>query len=85
MKVLAFAASSSQHSINKSLVRHAAERLRAAARDTVIDADGEAVARSVSIGAADCDPAPIDLEQLLRDADAALYRAKDAGRDCVCS
>ena len=62
-----------------------AERLRAAARDTVIDADGEAVARSVSIGAADCDPAPIDLEQLLRDADAALYRAKDAGRDCVCS
>lgn len=63
----------------------AAERLRAA-----VDAHGFAVedkplAVTVSVGTATYDPnwAPISLEDMLRGADDALYKAKEAGRNCV--
>jgi diguanylate cyclase (GGDEF)-like protein len=57
-----------------------AERLREAIRDEPI-AD---VAISVSIGVATSEPgAPFVFEETFKRADAALYEAKEAGRDCV--
>jgi diguanylate cyclase (GGDEF)-like protein len=53
---------------------HLAERLRAAAREYGI---------SLSIGIAALPEDATDADGLLRAADAALYAAKQAGRDCV--
>lgn len=60
-----------------------AERLRVAVAETAIDHDGLRVARSASIGVASCPEPPDTLDELVRTADAALYRAKHAGRDQV--
>ncbi len=65
--------------------RSAAERLRAAIAAELIRADSATVSITASVGVATCDPAAPALrpEQLIQAADAALYRAKQAGRDCV--
>lgn len=60
-----------------------AERLRAAVAATAIDQQGVRVARSASIGVAIGPELPDTLDELVRSADAALYRAKHAGRDRV--
>jgi diguanylate cyclase (GGDEF)-like protein len=62
-----------------------AERIRhqvAAVRCSPDAASGAAVSVTVSVGAASCPP-PADLASALAAADAALYRAKAAGRDRV--
>jgi diguanylate cyclase (GGDEF)-like protein len=60
------------------------ERVRAAIADTVIDVGGAAALRvTVSVGVATLDAATQTAEQLVERADAALYAAKDAGRDRV--
>jgi two-component system cell cycle response regulator len=61
-----------------------AEELReAVAQSPVETADGQ-VRATLSLGGACCEGAePLEATALLRAADAALYRAKDAGRNCV--
>ncbi|WP_407280543.1 diguanylate cyclase [Aromatoleum evansii] len=63
--------------------RELADRLRQRiAEIEIAGADGTAVAVTVSIGFAAFEPGD-QLEQLLAAADAALYRAKSLGRNCV--
>jgi diguanylate cyclase (GGDEF)-like protein len=57
------------------------ERLRQA----VVDGPWTGEGSTVSIGAATLGPEPASVRRLLRDADRALYRAKAAGRNRVCS
>jgi diguanylate cyclase (GGDEF)-like protein/PAS domain S-box-containing protein len=62
----------------------AAERLRADVEDLTIQTDAGAISVTISIGAAGVAPdMSIALEKLLVQADAALYRAKEAGRNCA--
>jgi diguanylate cyclase (GGDEF)-like protein len=61
-----------------------AERIRRAIADLSVAPDGESVRTTVSIGIVAYPAHDVgDLESLLRNADAALYRAKHRGRDCV--
>jgi diguanylate cyclase (GGDEF)-like protein len=62
----------------------AAERVRKAveALDTgILDAEGEPVRVTVSLGVASLGEGPTDGDDLVAQADAALYRAKHAGRN----
>jgi two-component system, sensor histidine kinase LadS len=62
-----------------------AERLREAFAEVPVrvgEGDGEVVTITASFGVA-VREGPMSLDQLLQAADSALYRAKDAGRDCV--
>jgi diguanylate cyclase (GGDEF)-like protein len=61
----------------------AAERLRAAVARTPVPAGGTAIPVTASIGLASSTQAGWELDALLRRADAAVYRAKAAGRNCV--
>jgi len=60
-----------------------ADRIRTAIEATPIDIDGCLVAYSASIGLASTQTSGYGLQQLCRDADAALYRAKRVGRNRV--
>jgi diguanylate cyclase (GGDEF)-like protein len=60
-----------------------AERIRAAIEDTEVECDGMVIAISTSIGLAFTHSSGHDLRRLCTDADAALYRAKRGGRNCV--
>lgn len=65
---------------------HAAERLRRAVEELAIphEAQGEAEVLTISAGVAELTPTePKSGEELLREADAALYRAKESGRNRV--
>ncbi len=67
--------------MNGEEARLLVERLRAAIRPVeVFDAS---VAFTLSFGIAEAGPHTGDLEQLLREADMALYQAKRLGRNCV--
>jgi diguanylate cyclase (GGDEF)-like protein len=57
-----------------------AERVRAAIEDLVIETEGKELRATVSIGVAS---GADNLEELIRRADRALYRAKDSGRNVV--
>lgn len=60
----------------------AAERLLSSVRQAKVDIDGEAVAHfTISIGVATLPQQGHDAEELIKSADAALYRAKSYGRD----
>ena len=59
-----------------------AERLRAEIAQPLI-VDGAELFVTASIGIAVADRAGVSTTELLRDADAAMYRAKARGRDCV--
>jgi diguanylate cyclase (GGDEF)-like protein len=61
----------------------AAERLRALVSNTPLAAATEQVAMSISIGVAQWDGHPEETTRLLMRADAALYKAKQGGRDRV--
>jgi diguanylate cyclase (GGDEF)-like protein len=61
----------------------AAERVRVAFANMTLDVGGVAVSATVSIGAASEHVLPCDVITLLARADAALYRSKRAGRNCV--
>jgi diguanylate cyclase (GGDEF)-like protein/PAS domain S-box-containing protein len=58
-----------------------AERLRAAVAAAVAEFEGSRLAVTVSLGAAECAGSGESLDSLLGRADAALYRAKQAGRN----
>ena len=63
-----------------------AERIREDVEGLVLQGPGRAEVRcTVSIGAAEFGPFDVTEDDLLRRADAALYQAKDAGRNRVCS
>ncbi|MGP1254937.1 MAG: diguanylate cyclase [Kiloniellales bacterium] len=60
------------------------ERLRAVIADTPVTQDGgPAIKVTTSVGAATLQPGDLAIDSLLNRADAALYQAKDAGRDRV--
>ncbi|QNK00929.1 GGDEF domain-containing protein [Dyella telluris] len=67
--------------------RALAERLRLRIRgETMVAADGQSFSVTISIGVAfarHADGVAIDIDELMRDADALLYRAKEGGRDRV--
>ena len=60
-----------------------AEQIRMAFADATRDVDGRPVAATVSIGIVISQDAVLDLSALLAQADHALYRAKDGGRNRV--
>ncbi|HYD67648.1 GGDEF domain-containing protein [Azospirillum sp.] len=60
-----------------------AERLRVTLRDLLVEHEGNVISTSVSIGAADTQDAPHTFDEMLAEADRALYRAKATGRDRV--
>jgi two-component system cell cycle response regulator len=61
-------------------VRELGERARRATSSQPIEVPSGTITVTVSVGVAESDG---DVEQVLRDADTALYEAKAAGRDCV--
>lgn len=60
-----------------------AERIRAAFERTVITVDSQLIAATVSIGVALCTTVKFDITTLLSEADQALYRAKNFGRNRI--
>jgi diguanylate cyclase (GGDEF)-like protein len=63
--------------------RLVAERVRSALRASPLKAGNTVVAATVSVGGTDLRPEMPDIDAFLAHADAALYRAKDHGRDRV--
>ncbi len=63
--------------------RQTAERICAAIGETSIVADGAAVWVTASIGVTSCAAHTLGEAQLLAKADAAMYEAKAAGRNCI--
>ncbi|MGH8236296.1 MAG: tetratricopeptide repeat-containing diguanylate cyclase, partial [Steroidobacteraceae bacterium] len=68
---------------NLTDARQRCEQLRAAITTITADADGASSTISASFGVAATASSGYELRQLLAHADAALYRAKYAGRNCV--
>jgi len=60
----------------------AAERIRQAVAAARVVHEGQELAFTVSIGVAGCCAETRELDEMMRVADAALYRAKQAGRNC---
>lgn len=65
--------------------RAAAETIREAVRATLIVGNGHEASLTISIGVAQCDATMTRPDDLLRRVDQALYAAKNAGRDRVCT
>jgi len=63
--------------------RVAAERLRQAIAEDAVETEQGLLNFTVSLGLASLDPTTVDLEDLLRQADMALYQAKQNGRNRV--
>lgn len=60
-----------------------AERLRSSIEASSVDAGGEEIRITVSIGCASMSQSRSTLKELLISADSALYHAKSKGRNCV--
>lgn len=63
---------------------HVAERIRQAVEDQEYKTPGGTIKTSISIGIATATGAGIELADILKRADQAMYRAKDAGRNRIC-
>jgi diguanylate cyclase (GGDEF)-like protein len=61
----------------------AGERLRKLVADHVVTAGGERIAITISVGASICHAATAGIEELIKQADLALYEAKRGGRNRV--
>ncbi|GAB1690919.1 GGDEF domain-containing protein [Krasilnikovia sp. M28-CT-15] len=64
-------------------MRPLAERLRRAVADTPVATDAGPVNVTISLGVCLFDAGQLDLAEALNRADAALYRAKEGGRNRV--
>jgi len=62
----------------------AGERLRQLVADCVITAAGTRIAVTVSVGASICHAGAAGVDELIKQADVALYEAKRSGRNRVC-
>lgn len=62
----------------------AAERLRQLIAEHVITSGGQRISLTISVGASACDANTKSVEELLKQADLALYEAKRSGRNRVC-
>ena len=60
-----------------------ANRIRASIAEAAVHRDDCVITVSASVGLAATDTSGYDLQRLCKEADAALYRAKRAGRNCV--
>ncbi|SEI43953.1 tetratricopeptide repeat-containing diguanylate cyclase [Frateuria terrea] len=60
-----------------------ANRIRAAIADAAVQREDCVITVSASVGLAATDTSGYELQRLCKEADAALYRAKRAGRNCV--
>jgi diguanylate cyclase (GGDEF)-like protein len=60
-----------------------AERIRSAFAQAALDVEGKPVRATASIGIAVCESRSFDVVTLLSEADEALYRAKNAGRNRI--
>ena len=80
--VVAFICSSKQSLVlrNRFIV---AEKVRAALENAPFTYSGKTVPLTASIGVAQLQPGEDDLDQIIRRADKAMYRAKEAGRNRV--
>jgi diguanylate cyclase (GGDEF)-like protein len=71
------------HDCDREGAEATAERLRRRLAETTLETPAGPVGLTVSIGLAYSEDANVDLADLLRRADGALYQAKDAGRNCL--
>jgi len=62
----------------------AGERMRKRVAEHVVAAGGARIPVTISVGATVCRAATSGVEELIKQADLALYEAKRAGRNCVC-
>jgi len=62
----------------------AAERFRQLVADNIIAVGGNRIPVTISIGVSACRPDSIGVDELLKEADVALYEAKRSGRNRVC-
>lgn len=69
--------------LSDSTALHVAERLRVAVRKVRVLANGQRIPLTVSVGVTQMQDASDDLSRLMRQADTAMYTAKDKGRDRV--
>jgi len=68
--------------VNKSEAMAIAERMRRSLQEPFV-VDRNKIHPTLSIGVATCAPGEQSADELLRDADAAMYRAKERGRDRI--
>ncbi len=62
----------------------AGERLRQLVADHIVIAQGRSISVTISVGASVCHADTSGIEELLKQADVALYQAKRSGRNRVC-
>jgi diguanylate cyclase (GGDEF)-like protein len=71
------------HNVGRDKALAVAERIRSTFAAVAIEVDGRPVAATVSIGIACAEAGPLDIPDLLAQADQALYHAKERGRNRV--
>jgi two-component system, cell cycle response regulator len=68
---------------DRNKIQETAERIRTTVAGTPVQVAGSEILATVSIGGAVAPPGKVSAKEILAHADAALYHAKAAGRNCV--